>query len=208
MKLLSTIATLLAGTCLLANCSEASHDTDGQQAATSPQAETPGNKTTDPEKLAKLGEHLALIAGCHDCHTPKKMTENGPEPDFSRALSGHPAQMPPPPIDQKEVEKKGLAVSQTLTAWVGPWGISYAANLTPHKTGIGEWTEENFFRAMREGRYKGLESGRMLLPPMPWPMYRHMTEEELKALFAYLKSIKPIDNVVPPPQPPVAAAGK
>ena len=116
--------------------------------------------------------------------------------------------MLPPDIDRTEVERKGLAVTQTLTAWVGPWGVSYAANLTPDETGIGNWEEKNFFTAIREGKYKGIPTGRPLLPPMPWDMYSHMTDDELKAIFAYLKSINPISNAVPPPQPPVLSAGK
>ncbi|MBC5773683.1 c-type cytochrome [Pontibacter sp. KCTC 32443] len=153
-----------------------------------------------------LGEHLVLISACHDCHTPKKMTDKGMEMDYSRALSGHPAKLPPPAIDRKLLESKGLIVTQTLTAWAGPWGISYAANLTSDATGIGNWTEKHFITAIRQGKHKGLESSRMLLPPMPWDMYRNMTDEELKAVFAYLKSTKPIKNVVPAPQPPLAAA--
>lgn len=88
------------------------------------------------ESQIKWGEHLTIIGGCGDCHTPKKMTPNGPAVDESLMLSGHPAQMPAPDVDRKEMESKGLAVTQTLTAWVGPWGISYAANLTPDATGI------------------------------------------------------------------------
>ncbi|WP_266204954.1 c-type cytochrome [Pontibacter kalidii] len=159
----------------------------------------------DQEKI-KLGEHLVITSACHDCHTPKKMTAKGQEFDFSRALSGHPADMPPPDVNRKEMEQKGLVVTQTLTAWVGPWGISYAANITSDATGIGNWTEKQFFTAIREGKYKGIETSRPLLPPMPWDMYRNMTDEELSAIFAYLKSTKPIKNVVPAPEPPVTAA--
>ncbi|NEM99145.1 c-type cytochrome [Pontibacter burrus] len=158
------------------------------------------------QEQIKLGERLVMIAACHDCHTPKKMTDKGPVIDYSRALSGHPADMPPPDVNRKEVEQKGLAVTNTLTAWVGPWGISYAANLTSDATGIGNWTEKQFFTAIRQGKYKGLENSRSLLPPMPWDMYRNMTDEELKAIFAYLKSTKPIRNIVPAAQPPVTAA--
>ncbi|WP_026896731.1 c-type cytochrome [Daejeonella oryzae] len=157
------------------------------------------------ESKEKLGEHLVLIAGCHDCHTPKKMSANGPELDFSLALSGHPSQMPAPNVDRRDMENKGLVVTQTLTSWVGPWGVSYAANLTPDSTGIGMWKEENFLTAIRKGKFKGLETGRTLLPPMPWQMYQNMTDEELSAIFAYLKSIKPIKNVVPQPNMPVLA---
>ena len=158
------------------------------------------------ESQEKLGEHLVTITGCNDCHTPKKMTLHGPDLDSALLLSGHPAQMPPPDVNRKEMEKNGLTVTHTLTAWIGPWGISYAANLTSDATGIGNWEESNFIRAMREGKYKGMASGRSLLPPMPWPMYKNMTDGELKAIFAFLKSTKPINNMVPQPQPPALAA--
>ena len=134
------------------------------------------------------------------------MTPNGPELDNSLRLSGHPAQMPPPDVNRKEMESKGLSVTQTLTSWVGPWGISYAANLTPDSTGIGAWKESNFMVALRKGKFKGIETSRDLLPPMPWQMYRNMTNNELKAIFAYLKSIKPVKNVVPQAEPPVLAS--
>lgn len=157
------------------------------------------------ESPVKWGEHLVTTGGCGDCHTPKKMTNMGPADDSSLLLSGHPAQQPPPDVNRPEVQNKGLVITQTLTAWVGPWGISYAANLTPDETGIGSWTEQQFMYAIREGKFKGLPNSRPLLPPMPWPSFRHMTDDELKAIFSYLKSIKPINNVVPQAQPP---AGK
>jgi len=157
------------------------------------------------ESQIKWGEHLVTIGACNDCHTPKKMTAHGPDLDSSLWLSGHPAQLPPPNVNRKEMESKGLAITGDLTSWIGPWGISYAANLTSDSTGIGNWKEEQFIYALREGKFKGLPGSRPLLPPMPWPMYKHMTNDELKAIFAYLKSTKPINNLVPPPQPPVSA---
>ena len=153
----------------------------------------------------KYGEHLVLIAGCHDCHTPKKMTAQGPELDLTLALSGHPAQMPVPDVNRQESESKGLITTQTLTAWVGPWGVSFAANLTPDATGLGNWEESNFFTVLRKGKHKGVDTERSLLPPMPWQMYKNMTDEELSAVFSYLKSIKPIKNIVPQPLAPVTA---
>jgi hypothetical protein len=151
------------------------------------------------------GKHLVTTGGCGDCHTPKKMSDRGPEDDSTLLLSGHPANMPVPEIDRKAMEGKGYIVTQTLTSWIGPWGISYAANLTPDPTGLGGWTEENFIRCLREGKFKGIESGRTLLPPMPWPSFRHMTDGELKAIFAFLKTIPAVSNVVPETQPPVSA---
>jgi hypothetical protein len=188
---------------------------DGTKTSAQPTADVPVVPTTLPNNsntayagfgsLEAYGEHLVLIAGCHDCHTPKKMTPHGPALDMDLALSGHPAQMPAPDVNRQEMEAKGLGVTNTLTAWVGPWGISYAANLTSDETGIGNWDESNFFLALREGKYKGLPDGRTLLPPMPWEMHRNMTDLEIKAIFAYLKSTKPINNVVPAPQTPVSA---
>ena len=160
------------------------------------------------ESQEKWGEHLVTICACHDCHTPKKMTAQGPDFDSALLLSGHPAKLPAPQVNRKEMESKGLAVTGDLTAWVGPWGISYTANLTSDSTGIGNWKEEQFIYAIREGKYKGLASSRPLLPPMPWPMYKNMKDDELNAIFAYLKSTKPIRNIVPPPHPPVAMAKK
>jgi len=160
------------------------------------------------ESPEQWGEHLVTIAACHDCHSPKKMTPNGPDIDSSLLLSGHPSAMPDINIDRKEMEQKGLGVTQDLTSWVGPWGISYTANLTSDSTGIGNWTEGQFMYAIRNGKYKGMENSRPLLPPMPWQMYRNFSDDELKAIFAYLKSTKPIRNIVPAPKPPVAAAAK
>jgi mono/diheme cytochrome c family protein len=157
------------------------------------------------ESSAKWGEHLVTIAGCHDCHTPKKMGAQGPELDMSLMLSGHPSQMPAPPVDRKIAETKGIASTQTLTAWVGPWGISYAANLTPDSSGLGGWTEAQFLKCIKEGKWLGLDNTRQLLPPMPWEAYKFMSDDELKAVFAYLQSLPPVKNVVPQAQPPVTA---
>lgn len=152
------------------------------------------------------GEHLVAISGCDDCHSPKQMTEHGPVPDPALRLSGHPASWQPAQLDRQIIEQNGYgACNPHMTAWLGPWGISYAGNLTSDATGVGNWTEENFFRAIREGKFKGLENGRMLLPPMPWPNYAKMTDAELSAIFAYLKTVPPVKNVVPSPQLPLAA---
>ena len=191
-------------------CNEANRDLNaGRDAATGETTMQQQNQQLAHGGFASQiehGKHLVLSIGCHDCHTPKVMTENGPEPDMALALSGHPAQMPPPDVNRADMERKGLTVSDQFTAWVGPWGISYAANLTSDPTGIGNWQEQNFITSIREGKHKGIASARTVLPPMPWPMYKNLTDEELKAIFAYLKSTKPIKNVVPPPAPPVTAS--
>lgn len=157
---------------------------------------------------AAWGHHLVTVGGCNDCHTPKKMGPHGPEFDSTMLLAGHPAGMPKIDVDRKAMEKKGLVITQDLTEWVGPWGVSYTANLTPDPTGTGNWTIENFMLALREGKSKGLSASRTLLPPMPWnEVTRFYSDDEIKAIFAYLRTVKPISNNVPAPLPP-ASAGK
>ena len=166
-------------------------------AAVEPASAPPAAASSD---LVGGGRYLVTVMGCNDCHTPYKMGKNGPEPDMTRMLSGHPEglKMPPPP----KVEMPwGMVGSATNTAWAGPWGVSYTTNLTPDQnTGIGIWTEDMFIRAIRTGKHMG--TSRTILPPMPWPWYGKMRDEELKAIFAYLKSIPPIQNRVPDPEPP------
>ena len=157
------------------------------------------------ETQVKWGEHLVAIGGCNDCHTPKKMTPMGPVDDSSLLLSGHPEKLPAPDIDRKQMESKGLVVTSDFTAWVGPWGITYSANLTPDETGTGKWTESQFLYALRNSISKGLPGARPLLPPMSMMPVKNMTDDELKAIYAYLRTIKPVKNNSVQPTPPVLA---
>lgn len=160
-------------------------------------AEAPAAKTGSAAQI-KRGEYLVTIAGCHDCHTPMKMTPLGLMPDFERSLMGHPPEAPDP---TGTPGKSDLALTGSdLTSWKMPYGLVYSRNLTPHKSGLGEWTEAQFIKSLREGRHQG--EGRPLLAPMPWPSTAAMTEEDLKALYAYLRTIKPINNTVPDPKVP------
>ena len=147
------------------------------------------------------GKQLVNSLGCNDCHSPKVMTAMGPAPDPDKLLSGHPVNELLPDYD-KEILKSYILMNMNGTAAVGPWGTSFAANLTPDQSGIGNWTVEQFIRAMKEGKWKGLENSRDLLPPMPWQAYGNMPDEDLKAIFAYLKSLKPVNNPVPMAIPP------
>ena len=152
-----------------------------------------------------FGEHLVLIMDCDVCHSPKMMTEHGPVPDPELRFSGHPASWTAADVDREVLEQNGYgACNGHFTAWTGPWGVSYAANLTSDATGIGSWSEENFFRAIREGTFKGMEGTRTLLPPMPWQAYSNATDDEISAIFAYLQTVPPVENIVPPPDPPLA----
>jgi hypothetical protein len=156
--------------------------------------------TLDP---IKRGEYLVNAVGCHDCHTPKKPTDRGMTLDTDRLLSGHPADETLGPYDQ-ETTKSYVLFSMGQTTAIGPWGTSFASNLTPDDTGLGSWTEDQFLTAIKKGLYKGLEGSRPLLPPMPWETISKFSDEDLKAIFAYLKSIKPVENVVPSAIPPKA----
>jgi len=147
------------------------------------------------------GKYIVETSGCNDCHTPWKMgANNQPEADMTRYLSGHPEGMKlnkPPKLEGAWM----AATTGSFTAWTGPWGISYTANLTPDQnTGIGIWTEDMFIRAIREGKHMG--TSREILPPMPWAVYKNWTDDDIKAVFAYLKSIPAIRNQVPDPTPP------
>lgn len=167
------------------------------------QAPAPQATAAPAMSQTERGKYLTIIAGCNDCHTPTKVGPNGPEPDMSRELSGHPATVAVKPAAKVPDGWMGM-VGPTFTAWQGPWGVSFTANLTPDQnTGTGVWTEEMFIKTIREGKHMG--NGRPILPPMPWPMYRHMTDDDLKAIFAYLRTITPISNRVPDPIPPAGA---
>lgn len=163
---------------------------------------TPTASATD--NVAK-GKYLVNGGGCNDCHSPKLMTAMGPVPDSTKLLSGYPADAKLPALPAYDATKPGnwMLFSPDLTAAVGPWGISFAANLTPDSTtGLGAWTEANFINAMRKGKHLGLDGGRPILPPMPWTSLAAMTDEDLKLIFTYLQSIPAIQNQVPQPVPP------
>ena len=161
-------------------------------------------KTTEVKvSPIKRGEMLVSAVGCNDCHSPKKMTDRGPIFDPERLLSGHPANEALGAYDL-ETAKSFILMSPGLTAAIGPWVTSFAANLTPDDTGIGGWTEAQFLTAIKHGKYKGMENGRSLFPPMPWQTISLLPDSDLKAMFAYLQSIKPVSNLVPAPIPPKA----
>jgi mono/diheme cytochrome c family protein len=160
--------------------------------------------TAAVDPRVERGRFLVTLGGCHDCHTPVKMGADGPEPDLSRMLSGHPQELVLPPAPQLPPGPWVATVAGTMTAWSGPWGTSFTANLTPDdETGLGRWTEQDFVATLKSGRHQG--RGREILPPMPWQNLAQLPEEELGAIFAYLRSIPPVRNQVPAPLAPVAA---
>jgi mono/diheme cytochrome c family protein len=169
--------------------------------ATSPvPAPGPAPAASSNPRVAR-GAHLVETMGCNDCHTPWKLGPRGPEPDRSRALTGHPADLVMPPAPTLPPGPWMVVVAGTNTAWAGPWGVSFTANLTPDvETGLGSWTEQMFIDTMRTGRHQG--KGRPVLPPMPVQMLAALDDEEIKSVFAYLQSLTPVHNQVPAPIDP------
>jgi hypothetical protein len=149
----------------------------------------------------KRGEYLVGSIGCDDCHSPKKVTATGFEIIPELRLSGFNPAMASLKPSTDAVKEGWMLFGSDLTTAVGVWGQSYAANLTSDATGIGNWKEEQFIKAIREGKFKGLDNTRPLLPPMPWFVYKNLTDDDLKSIFAFLKSTKPVKNVVPEPKP-------
>jgi hypothetical protein len=186
-KLLSTI--VLASSLAMFNCSAPEKKSESTEV----------KPETSQKELIARGKYLVTVAGCNDCHSPKIFTPHGFTIDTTRALSGHPSNQSLAPIVKTQ---DWILFNPGLTAFVGPWGVSYAANLTPDDTGIGNWKFEQFLTAIRKGKSKGLEGSRPLLPPMPWEMYKNMTDNDLLSIFTYLKSLPAVNNPVPAPISP------
>jgi Cytochrome c len=159
-------------------------------------------KSVSPEDVVKRGAYLVEIMGCNDCHSPKRMGAQGPEIIPETKLSGYPTDRPLGKVEKEAIKNGWALFNADLTVGIGPWGATFAANITSDESGIGNWTEEQFKRALTQGKYKGLETTRMLLPPMPWVNYMHMTDDDVHAVFQYLKSTKPVRNLVPAPIAP------
>lgn len=196
MKSVFTMLTIVTGLFILSYCTSKNEGEKKDDATSSQKTEM-----TNEDLVAK-GEYLVTVMGCNDCHSPKQMGPNGPEIVKETMLSGYPSSRPILEPDKGALQKGWGLMSLDLTQAVGPWGVSFSANLTPDPTGIGNWSEEQFITALKKGKFKGMENGRTLLPPMPWQNFQNLKDEDAKAIFAYLKSIKPVSNVVPAPIPP------
>lgn len=194
MKSIITMLSVLTALFFLSYC------TSKNEKATS-EDQSQKTEMSDQDLVAK-GEYLVTVMGCNDCHSAKKMGERGPEVIKETMLSGYPADRKLNDLEMGALKKGWALVNEDMTSFAGPWGVSFAANLTPDPTGIGNWSEEQFLTALKKGKFKGMENGRTLLPPMPWQNFTILKDEDAKAIFAYLKSIKPVSNVVPAPIPP------
>ena len=148
--------------------------------------------------MVQRGKYLVdAVAACGYCHTPRA----GAEYNMNMYLAGHPAEQSYPRYNFSMMQQGIFSLtSPQMSAFSGPFGTSFASNLTPDKeTGLGEWTEDMFINAMRTGLHQGVEGNRPILPPMPVKHYAQMNDEDLKAIWAYLKTIKPVNNEVNPP---------
>jgi mono/diheme cytochrome c family protein len=130
----------------------------------------------DTSTPERRGEYLATLASCNDCHTPRD--EQGAYLAGMRFAGGN------------------------ILKYAGARPERAAANLTPAPSGIPYYTEELFIEALRTGRVRD----RQISDVMPWGVYRNMTDEDLKAIFAYLKTLAPVDHSVDNSLPPTACA--
>jgi hypothetical protein len=162
-------------------------------AARTPRAD---DKAVQPVALDPVarGKYLVTIMACADCHTPHN--EKG-ELITEMLFAGHPEKAPLPVWEPAMLEKGILAtIAPTLTAFAGPFGTSVATNLTPDmETGMGVLSVEGFMQSWRTGQH--WKYPRPILPPMPAPFYKDMEEADMRAIFAYLRTVPPVKNRTP-----------
>ncbi len=197
MRALRVLAGITPVVVLVAGCNQPPAQTSAAPAS--------AQQTAAPAQSAvERGNYLVTnVAGCDDCHTPKTFGPQGPVPDMSRRMSGHPhdQKLPAVPAGLIGPTAWGAVTNNDFTAWTGAWGTSFTRNLTPDvATGLGSWTEDMFIQTIRKGKHQG--TGRDLLPPMPWQDFAKMSDNDLKAIWAFLQSLPPINNAVPDPIPP------
>ncbi|MEQ9617575.1 MAG: c-type cytochrome [Deltaproteobacteria bacterium] len=161
-----------------------------------------GGKASYSAAQEERGKELIEEWKCNFCHTPEVAGPGGKAaPDPGRLLSGHPADEKIPEMgDMIMGTAEYLEFLDNLdnTVWASDDRLVFSANITPdNETGIGAWTEEMFVETMREGRHMGL--GRRILYPMPWRELGELDDAELTAIYAYLRTVKPVENRVPPP---------
>jgi len=176
-----------------------------------PQKESTTSAYAERYRLYRIerGKQLVNLGGCDKCHTPKKTTLFGTESDPQRFLSGFPQGEPLPELPDSELgteEWENTFYTTDGTVWVGRWGVSFAANITPDpETGIGGWTEKRFIETFRGTDHIG-EGSTTVRSPMPMDAYSQLSDEELRSIYLYLQVIKPIKNKVPDPIRPGQSA--
>ena len=113
-----------------------------------------------PKNKLKYGEYLATIGHCMECHTPR--------------------------------DDKGMLHMDKLGAggqsFKGPWGESVSRNLTPHASGLKDWTDAQIKTVLHQGVDR---DGKGYRPPMGFGFYKNISDADLDALITYLRSLKP-----------------
>lgn len=150
------------------------------------------------------GKRLVERGQCSQCHTPKIKTTLGYKPDKDRFLSGYDQDQELPDLPYAKImagETEKMFYTTDATVWVGRWGVSFAANLTPEpETGIGNWKEEDFIDIFRGNRH--FAEGAEVISPMPVNVYSRLGFFELRSIFIYLQTLPPVVNSVPVRIPP------
>ncbi len=148
--------------------------------------------------LRQRGAYLWSVGDCIDCHSPKD--EKG-MPIPTMLMAGHPEKEPLPKWDPSMLKDHVLmTMNPTGTAFAGPWGVSVAPNLTPDKeTGIGNMTAEQMVQSFRN--IKHWKEDRPIMRPMPAANYGMMSDEDIRAIHAFLMSLPPVKNAAPASRP-------
>jgi mono/diheme cytochrome c family protein len=124
------------------------------------------------QNALERGKYLVTVAGCGDCHTPGIFSRG--KPDETKILAG-----------------------SDVGFFLPGLGYFWGPNLTPdNDTGLGKWSEEEIVTALRTGKRP---DGRVLAPVMPWQNLANLTDDDVHAIAAYLKSQAPISNKVAGP---------
>lgn len=199
---MSSWSKVMVGVLLLGVAGAACTRSEPTPSGASAQQSAPALARVDPRKR---GKELVTLGGCNDCHTPMKLDPalGMPVPQMDRMLSGHPEGAPDPEGAPGKTDQG--VIGSTFTAFKLPFGVVYAANLTPDpETGL-RMSEDEFVKAMRTGKHQGKADGRPILPPMPWMNLAQAPEEDLRAIHAFLRTIPPVKNRVPEPRVPAPA---
>jgi mono/diheme cytochrome c family protein len=156
------------------------------------------------DALRQRGAYLMAAIGCQDCHSPRDQQGNFiPGAEFT----GHPETAPLPEWDPSLLNRNILmTMAPTGTAFAAPWGVAVAPNLTPDKeTGIGNLTAEGLIRSWRNNRH--WKSPRPVLPPMPVNAFAALSDDDIRAIHAFLMSLPPVKNKAPDSIPAPAPQG-
>jgi len=145
---------------------------------------TNGEVVLRQDSLVKRGSYWVSPIGYDDCHSPKKFDPNGVEIDRQHRFSDYLSTTPGSKVNTCVMKNRWVLFAMDLTSSFGPRGRSCSANISSDAPGISNRKEEQFFKALPEGKSKGLKESHPLLPPMPWFVYKNMSATDIKAIFS------------------------